>query len=71
MEGISNTAGLWMGWIGIILAVIGFFLTSSAWVLWLGIAAIVLGIIGLFSPQKVLNTISIVLGVVGVILYFV
>jgi hypothetical protein len=57
---LSNSAGLWLGWIGIILGVIGFF-----WLpIWMSIGAILLGIIGLFSPQKVLNWIAIILGVV-------
>ncbi len=66
-QAISTTAGQWLGWIGIIVGVIGFFWQP----LWLGLAAIVLGIIGLFSDQKTLNWVAIVAGAISLIIYMV
>lgn len=63
-EGLSNTAGQWLGWLGIIAAVIGFFWQP----IWMGIIALVLGIIGVFSPQKGLNWTAVVLGVIALII---
>lgn len=57
---LSPTAGLWLGIIGIILAIIGFFWQP----IWMGIIAVVLGVIGLMSPQKPVNWISIVIGAI-------
>ncbi|UUX33699.1 DUF308 domain-containing protein [Fundicoccus culcitae] len=61
---ISETTGQWLGWIGIIVGIIGFFWQP----VWMGIIAIVLGIIGLFSDQKTLNWIAIIVGA-AVLLY--
>lgn len=60
---ISDTAGTWLGWIGIIASVIGFFWAP----LWMGIAGIISGGIGLFSSKKWLNGIAFVAGVVALI----
>jgi hypothetical protein len=62
-ETISPTAGNWLGWIGIILGVIGFFWQP----VWMGIIAIVLGIIGLFSPKKGVNWAAIIIGIIVLI----
>lgn len=66
-EGLSETAGQWLGWIGIICGVIGWFWQP----LWTGIVATILGIIGLFSPQKTVNWIAIAAGVIALIIHFV
>ena len=63
-SGLSNTAGLWVGWIGIIIGVIGFFWQP----VWLGIIALVLGIINLFSPQKALAWVAIAIGAIALII---
>ncbi|CAM4161451.1 C4-dicarboxylate ABC transporter [Lacicoccus alkaliphilus] len=60
---LNNTTGLWVGWIGIILGLIGFFWQP----VFLGIAAIILGILGLFSPQKALNGVALAIGVIALI----
>ena len=64
---MNKTVGNWLGWIGIVVAVIGFFTTH----LILGIVGIILGIIGLFSPSKVVNWVAIVCGVIAIIINFV
>lgn len=61
---ISEQAGQWLGWIGIILAVIGFFWQP----VWMGIIAVVLGIIGLFSNQKGLNWTAVIIGAIVLII---
>lgn len=61
---ISDTAGKWLGWIAIIIGVIGFFWQP----IWMGSIAIIVGIIGLLSPQKTLNWIAIAVGVIAVII---
>ncbi|UUX33698.1 C4-dicarboxylate ABC transporter [Fundicoccus culcitae] len=63
---ISEQAGKWLGWIGIIVGVIGFFWQP----VWMGIIAIVLGVIGLFSEQKTLNWAAIIVGAVVLIYHF-
>lgn len=60
---ISDNAGKWLGWIGIIVAIIGFFWEP----VWMGVIALVLGIIGVFSPQKALNWVAIVAGIIVLI----
>lgn len=60
---LSDTAGKWFGWIGIIVAIIGFFWQP----IWMGVIALVLGIIGLFSPQKTLNWVTIIAGAIVLI----
>lgn len=57
---MSREAGNWLGWIGIILVLIGFFWQP----VYMGIAALILGIIGLFSPQKGVNWAAIILAIV-------
>lgn len=60
---ISTKTGQWLGYIGIVLAVIAFFWQS----IWMSIIAIVLGIIGLFSDQKTVNWIAIAIAAVALI----
>jgi len=60
---ISEQTGQWLGWIGIILAVIGFFWQP----VWMGIIAVILGAVGLFSDQKGLNWTATGLGIVVLI----
>ncbi|MCD8503258.1 MAG: hypothetical protein LRY71_18375 [Bacillaceae bacterium] len=60
---LSREAGNWLGWIGIILAVIGFFWQP----VFMGIVALILGIIGVFSPQKGLNWTAIILAAIVLI----
>lgn len=60
-ERLSGDVGKWLGWIGIIVGIIGFFWLPT----WMGITAIVLGIIGLFSAHKTLSIIAIVAGVIA------
>jgi len=54
---LSNTVGLWLGSIGLVLVVIGLFWQPVA----MNSAAIFLGIIGLFTPEKGLNSITIIM----------
>jgi len=61
---ISENAGKWLGWIGLVLGVLGFF-----WLrIWFGVAAVIMGAIGLASPQKKLNTVTVVAGAVAIAL---
>lgn|GEM_PF-564732 len=61
---LNDTAGKWLGWVGIVVGVVGFF-----WLrVWLGAIAAILGVIGLFSPQKKLSWVAIAAGVVAIIL---
>ncbi|QDI90722.1 C4-dicarboxylate ABC transporter [Salicibibacter halophilus] len=61
---MNETTGQWLGWIGIIAAVIGFFAAPIFW----GIVAVVLGLIALATPQKALAWIAIGLGAVSLII---
>lgn len=61
---MSEAAGNWLGWLGIIVGVIGFFWQH----IWMGGITIVLGIIGCFSPKKSLNTVAIVIGAIALII---
>jgi hypothetical protein len=61
---MNETAGNWLGWLGIIAGIVGFFVIHY----WLGILAIILGIIGLFTPKKGLNWVAIAAGVIAVII---
>jgi hypothetical protein len=61
---MNGTAGNWLGWLGIVVAVIGFFTLHLV----LGIIGLILGIIGLFSPKKWVNWIAIVCGVIAVLI---
>ncbi|MFF2753248.1 hypothetical protein ACFVR1_05770 [Psychrobacillus sp. NPDC058041] len=58
---MKASLGMWIGWIGIVLAVVGFFYYPMI----LGGGAVVLGLVGLTSPQKFLAWISIVLGAIA------
>lgn len=64
---ISNQAGQWLVWIGIICAVVAFFWQP----VWMSVIAIVLGMIGLFSEQKNLNWAAIIIGVIALIVYYI
>ena len=61
---MTDTIGKYLGWIGIIVGVIGFFWMPIA----LGIAAIVIGIIGLFSPERTINIVAIIVGVLALVI---
>lgn len=61
---VSENAGKWLGWIGIIAGVIGFFWQH----IWMGVIGLVLGIIGCFSPKRNLNIVAIVIGVIALII---
>lgn len=61
---MSETVGKYLGWIGIIIGVVGFFWMPIT----LGIIAIVLGIIGLFSQERTINIITIIVGVLALII---
>lgn len=61
---MTEQTGTWLGWVGIVIAIVGFFWLS----IWLGIAAMVLGVIGLTTPVKGLNWTAIALGAVAIIL---
>lgn len=58
---MKASLGMWIGWIGIVLAIVGFFYYPMI----LGASAVVLGLVGLTSPQKFLAWISIVLGAIA------
>ena len=47
---MKASLGIWIGWLAIISAIVGFFYAPY----WLGGAALVLGLVCLASPQKVL-----------------
>lgn len=55
----------WLSWIGIVVALIGFFLYAP---IWLGIIGAILGIISLWGTDKMWAWISIVVGVIVLIL---
>lgn len=57
---MNDSLGKWLGIIGIILAIIGFFWMT----LWFGIIAIILGIIGLFTPSRTIASIALILGII-------
>jgi hypothetical protein len=61
---MNGTAGNWLGWLGIIVAVVGFFTMHLV----LGIIGVILGIIGLFSPKKGLNWIAVVCGIIAILI---
>jgi hypothetical protein len=61
---LKASLGIWIGWLAIILAVVGFFYAPY----WLGGGALVLGLVCLAFPQKVLAWISIVLGVIVILI---
>jgi hypothetical protein len=57
---MSDMTGKVLGWLGIVVGVIGFFFAP----IWLGIIAVVLGLITFASPQKVLAWLAIIIGVI-------
>ncbi|ASK61212.1 C4-dicarboxylate ABC transporter [Virgibacillus phasianinus] len=59
----SQGWSLWVGWIGIIVGIAAFFMTSF----WVGIAAIILGIIALCGKSTALGWWGIGIGVVAII----
>ncbi|MBS4179532.1 hypothetical protein [Lederbergia citrea] len=61
---MNKSTGMWLGWLGILAAVVGFFYAP----IWLGGLAAVLGLIVLASPQKALAWCSLVLGVIVILL---
>lgn len=61
---MSETFGKYLGWIGIVIGVVGFFWMPIT----LGIIAIVLGIIGLFSQERTINIVTIIVGVLALII---
>ena len=60
---INETAGAWFGWIGIILAVIGFWWQPIV----LPIAGLVLGVLAILSPKKTVGWIFVIVGAVALI----
>ncbi|MDQ0875909.1 hypothetical protein QFZ77_004568 [Paenibacillus sp. V4I3] len=64
---MNEMTGKWLGWIGIVLAIIGFFYAP----IWMGSIAVILGLICLATPKKGLAWWSIGLGVMALIIpYF-
>ncbi|WP_432361389.1 hypothetical protein [Sporosarcina sp. UB5] len=55
--------GLWTGWLGIVMAVLGFFFDPA-----LGGVAIMLGLITFVFPKKMLASSAVVLGVIALVL---
>ncbi len=64
---MNGKAGKWLGWIGIVVAVVGFFTAHLV----LGVIGLVLGIIGLFSPSKGVNWFAIICGIIAIIINYV
>ncbi len=59
----DETAGTWMGWIGIIAGLIGF-----AWQpILMPIVGLVLGILTIFSPKRTIGWVSVVIGAISLI----
>lgn len=64
---MTNNVGLWLGILGIILAIVGFFFYP----LWFGIAAIILGFVAVYHYQQlIVGWLSIILGVIVLVFYF-
>lgn len=63
---MTDAAGKVLGWIGIVIGVIGFFFAH----IWLGIIALVLGLVTLASPQKSLGWIGIVIGIIVLLVFW-
>lgn len=61
---MSDDAGNWLGWLAIIIGVIGFFWQP----IWMGIISIVLAAIGLASPKKTLNGWGLAVGIIALII---
>jgi hypothetical protein len=63
---MNDVTGKVLGWLGIVVAVIGFFYAP----IWLGCIAVVLGLITLASPQKILAWVAVVLGVIVLLVQY-
>lgn len=63
---MNDLTGKIIGWVGIVVAVVGFFFAP----VWLGIIGIVLGLITLASPQKALAWIAVVVGVIVLVVHY-
>lgn len=62
---LNSSTGLWVGLLGIVLGVLGFFYAP----LWLGAGAVLLGLVALaYSHKLVVGWISLILGVIVLIL---
>ncbi|WP_419960912.1 hypothetical protein [Psychrobacillus sp. BM2] len=61
---LNSSTGLWVGLLGIVLGVLGFFYAP----LWLGAGAVLLGLVALaYSYKSFVGWISLILGVVVLI----
>ena len=61
---MSKTTGLWLGWLGIISAVVAFFYAPY----WLGGIGAVLGLLVLTTPNKALAWGAIALGIIAILI---
>ena len=60
---INETAGTWLGWIGIIAGLIGF-----AWQpIFMPIVGLVLGVLTILSPKRTIGWVSVVIGAISLI----
>jgi hypothetical protein len=66
MVRMNAVTGNVLGWLGIIAAVVGFFVAP----MWLSIIGFVLGLITLASPQKALAWVAVVLSVISFVIPF-
>lgn len=57
---MTMTWHVWLSWIGIVIAIIGFFVAP----LWLGILGAILGIIALWGPEKSWAWVAVIVGVI-------
>ena len=61
---LDSSTGLWVGLLGIVLGVLGFFYAP----LWLGAGAVLLGLVALaYSSKLVVGWVSLILGVIVLI----
>lgn len=64
---MESSTGLWVGLLGIVLGVLGFFYAP----LWLGVGAVLLGLVALaYSHKLIVGWISLILGVIVLIWTF-
>jgi hypothetical protein len=63
---MNDLTGKILGWIGIVAAVVGFFVAP----VWLGVIGLVLGLITLASPQKALAWVAIVIAVIELLVHY-
>ena len=64
---LNSSTGLWVGLLGIVLGVLGFFYSP----LWLGAGAVLLGLVALaYSHKLVVGWVSLILGVIVLIWTF-